>query len=116
MTAIEYEIFDDILIGNFAKTILHGNWQRLKPCTSPLYPNFTPYVAKYGDNGRARSEEELALYFDAYHRRIGLRGVVDLLIEQIDNRSKTIFRSLVCENSFMYRKVKGVYHSARKYF
>ena len=24
-----------------------------------LYPNFTPYVAKYGDNGMARSDDEL---------------------------------------------------------
>ena len=24
-----------------------------------LYPDFTPYVTKYGDNGEARSEDEL---------------------------------------------------------
>ena len=31
-----------------------------------LYPNFTPYVTKYGDNGMARSEEELKKYFQYY--------------------------------------------------
>ena len=31
-----------------------------------LYPDFTPYVAKYGDNGEAYSKEELKKYFDYY--------------------------------------------------
>jgi hypothetical protein len=50
VTALRYEIFDDLLIGNFMKTTLHGRWPQ-----SRLYPDFTPYVAKYGDNGRART-------------------------------------------------------------
>ena len=33
---------------------------------SSLYPDFTPYVAKYGDNGMARTEDELKKYFDYY--------------------------------------------------
>ena len=31
-----------------------------------LYPNFTPNVTKYGDNGISRSKEELKKYFDYY--------------------------------------------------
>ena len=31
-----------------------------------LYPNFTPYVTKYGDNGLAKSEKELKKYFQYY--------------------------------------------------
>ena len=31
-----------------------------------LYPDFTPYVSKYGDNGNARSDDELKKYFDYY--------------------------------------------------
>ena len=31
-----------------------------------LYPNFSPYVAKYGDNGLSRSSNELEEYFDYY--------------------------------------------------
>lgn len=41
VTALQYEIFDDLLIGNFMKTTLHGKWPR-----SRLYPHFSPYVAK----------------------------------------------------------------------
>ena len=31
-----------------------------------LYPNFTPYVTKYGDNGLSYSKEELDKYFEYY--------------------------------------------------
>ncbi len=67
MTAIEHEIFDDILIGNFAKTTLHGNWHAQG--TEALYPDFNPFIGKYGDNGRAHSKVELSAYFAEYRRR-----------------------------------------------
>ena len=50
--------FDDILIGNFMKTQLIG--------VKSLYPNFTPFVTKYSDNGIANSKSELGQYFDYY--------------------------------------------------
>jgi hypothetical protein len=56
--SIQHNIFDDLLIGNFMKTTLIN--------VPSLYPNFTPYVAKYGDNGEAYSNEELKKYFDYY--------------------------------------------------
>ena len=31
-----------------------------------LYPDFTPYVTKYGDNGNVYSNNELKNYFDYY--------------------------------------------------
>ena len=64
VTALKYEIFDDLLIGNFMKTTLHGKWPE-----SRLYPEFSPYVAKYADNGQARTQEELRAYFAEYRRR-----------------------------------------------
>lgn len=70
MTAIRYEIFDDLLIGNFVKTVLHGG-------VRSLYPDFTPYVAKYGDNGRAFSVDELHDYFQAYRKDCGFQGWLD---------------------------------------
>ena len=48
------------------KTTLHGKWPG-----SRLYPRFSPYVAKYADNGRARTSEELRAYFAEYRRRTG---------------------------------------------
>ena len=43
----------DILIC-FMKTQLIGDWK-----SSKLYPDFTPYVAKYNDNGRVQTKEEI---------------------------------------------------------
>ena len=51
MSAIDYRIFDDLLIGNFMKTTLHG--------VKSLYEEpgrFNFSVAKYGDNGLVESE------------------------------------------------------------
>ena len=31
-----------------------------------LYPNFTPFITKYGDNGNAYSKYELKKYFEYY--------------------------------------------------
>lgn len=68
MTSIRYEIFDDVLIGNFARTTLHGDWGGRRG-TDALYPDFGPFLTKYGDNGRARSAAELRDYFREYRRR-----------------------------------------------
>ena len=56
--AIKNNIFDDILIGNFAKFELIN--------VPSLYPDFSPYVTKYGDNGTAASKDELKNYFEYY--------------------------------------------------
>lgn len=64
MKAVEYEVFDDLLIGNFMRTTLHGTWK--EPF---LYPDFNPVVPKYADNGRAKSQGEVDEYFAEYRRR-----------------------------------------------
>jgi hypothetical protein len=68
LTAVTYRVFDDLLIGNFMKVTLHGRFAEGRP----LYPDFTPYVAKYGDNGLAYTQDELRAYFAAYRARAGL--------------------------------------------
>jgi len=57
-------IFDDLLIGNFIKVTLHGEWG-----PGRLYPDFSPFVAKYGDNGRAHTLKELREFHWSYFRR-----------------------------------------------
>ena len=47
-----------MLIGNFMKTQLIN--------IKSLYPDFTPYVTKYSDNGMAKSKQELKKYFKHY--------------------------------------------------
>lgn len=100
MTAIRYRFFDDMLIGNFMKTTLHGNWGERR-----LYPDFTPYVAKYGDNGMARSEKELRTYMSAYRQR----AVLDHLKFAIERKSEAVFRSLIAEDTTVYRSAKRAY-------
>lgn len=111
MTAIQYEIFDDMLIGNFMKTILHG---KLRSKTPTLYPYFTPYVAKYADNGRAKSKKELTLYFKTYKQRTEQRSVFDLLpLQRFEQRSKNFFRCHVSSDSIIYRAARRGYYTMK---
>lgn len=68
LTSVRYEIFDDLLIGNFTKTTLHGDWGG-KRGTDALYPDLGPYWTKFGDNGRARTPAELRAYLATYRQR-----------------------------------------------
>jgi hypothetical protein len=86
MSAIEYHVFDDLLIGNFMKTTLHGQWSLDK-----LQRDFGPHVAKYADNGHARSAEELAAYFDDYRRR----DMVGFVLNRFEIRAREAMRASV---------------------
>lgn len=99
--ALRWEIFDDLLIGNFMKTTLHGKFPE-----TGLYPDFTPYVAKYADNGLARTEEELKAYFRAYARRAPL----DYFRHVMEKRAVDVFRSFFYMDSAVYRLAKKGYH------
>ncbi len=60
MRAVRREVFDDLLIGNFMKTTLVR-------ARSLYSPDFTRVVAKYADNGRVKTPEELKSYFAYYN-------------------------------------------------
>tara|TARA_B100001287_G_C22552502_1_gene467541 strand:+ start:669 stop:920 length:252 start_codon:yes stop_codon:yes gene_type:complete len=66
-----------------------------------LYPNFTPYVTKYGDNGQARSEDELKKYFD-YYKLVSTNYWLDYL----KIKSENIIRPKI-------EKYRNIYHLAR---
>jgi hypothetical protein len=87
MTAIGYEIFDDLLIGNFMKTRLHGDWESVS-----LHPHFTPFVAKYADNGRARSKAELDAYFAEYRKRAPMAYLAHVLERESERRVRKFIR------------------------
>jgi hypothetical protein len=73
MHAITYEMFDDLLIGNFMKTTLHN--------MKSLYDgDFAYNVAKYGDNGRVETEEEIRAYLAIYRKRAGREFVYDAFL------------------------------------
>ncbi len=98
MTAIDYEIFDDLLIGNFMKTTLHG--------IEDLYPWFTPAVAKYGDNGRAFSRGEVLRYFGEYLRR----QPRDFILHQLEHQAKDKFRTMIPKDAKFYGTVRKYYY------
>jgi hypothetical protein len=67
-----------------------------------LYPDFTPYISKYGDNGLARTEEELKKYFD-YYRFISANYWLDYLKIKTEN----IIRPKI-------EKYRNIYFAVRK--
>jgi len=101
MTAIRYQIFDDLLIGNFMRTTLQG-----KMGAAGLYPDFTPYVAKYADNGGARSKEELVVYFRKYQQR----APFEYMRGRLRNVAKDVIRDRFSASSAPYRMARRAYH------
>ncbi len=101
MKAVEYEIFDDLLIGNFMKTYLHGEWK-----ASRLNPDFSPFIAKYSDNGRAKSKEEVRAYFAHYRKRMPL----DYLRAQFHNHAIRVITDRIPTNSPVLPLLKKTYY------
>jgi hypothetical protein len=98
MIAIEHELFDDLLIGNFMRTTLHN--------VGGLYPHFTPYVAKYADNGGAKSKRELDVYFGHYYMRDPIAHTLKLF----STASETVVRRTLPEDSKIFRAAKRLYY------
>jgi hypothetical protein len=101
MTSVEYEILDDMLIGNIMKVTLHGQFS-----SAPLYPHFTPYVTKYADNGRAKSKKELAAYFADYRARYPL----GYLRHRVEKRAVQAIRYSIEEDGSIYKACARTYH------
>ena len=102
MTAVRYEIFDDLLIGNFMKTTLHNIGSLYDP---PI--NFA--ITKFGDNGRAMTEQELAKYFKAYYRKCG----VEFIRQLMEEKSGLLFRRYVSKQNPLDLFAKRVYYAMR---
>ncbi len=101
MRAVKLEVFDDLLIGNFMKTTFVGKWDQ-----PSLYPDFTPYVAKYADNGGAKSANELAKYFQAYRKR----AVGDYLRHSIRSRVGQAIRARLGSKNRVYQLARTTYN------
>ena len=93
VSAVEWEVFDDLLNGNFMKTTIHGKCPRLLS-----EPDFVPYVTKYADNGQAKSNEEVRAYFRNYM----LRAPLDYLRNRIERRITNLVRFSLPEDSLLY--------------
>jgi hypothetical protein len=104
MVAIEYKIFDDLLIGNFMKTTLHN-------CESLYegYGNFTFNVAKYGDNGLAETNLEIENYLEIYRRRAGIEFLIDLF----EDKARNFLVRFLARDSKAFQKIKSLYLSVK---
>jgi L-ascorbate metabolism protein UlaG (beta-lactamase superfamily) len=113
VASLNWEIFDDLLIGNFMRTTLHGEWGPGK-----LYPDFTPYVAKYGDNGRAKTDAQLTAYFETYRKRdpLGhLRHSFDThCVRPAHEAVSTFLRRTAGPNSRAFTLAKSAYWGLRR--
>ena len=98
MTCIEHELFDDLLIGNYMRTTFFK--------LESLYPHFTPYVAKYADNGGAKTMRELGAYFRHYF----MRDPVAHALRHLVNGSEMVLRTALPEGSALFRAAKRVYY------
>lgn len=107
MRTMRYEIFDDLLIGNFMKTSLIGKWPN-----SGLYPDFTPYVGKYSDNGRAKTTDEVREYFREYRRRAPL----DYMRHRIQYKSAQAVISRIDADSEVYRLAQKSWWFIKRHF
>lgn len=103
--AVEHETFDDLLIGNFMKTTLLGVWPESK-----LYPNFTPYVTKYADNGLAKTPEQLKIYFAEYRHRAPLDYLRHRMADNVANAVRTRFNS----RSHIYQLAQSAWWKVNK--
>ena len=113
VSAVRHEVFDDLLIGNFMKTTLHGEWGR-----GMLYPDFSPYVAKYADNGRAKEKNELRAYFAEYRLRdpLGLlRHKLEMsCVRPLQQQSISVLQGLLPTESRAYRAARDTYCTLRR--
>ena len=104
MTSVDYRIFDDLLIGNFMKTTLHG----LDSLNAPP-AEFNYSVAKYADNGQAETESEIATYLAEYRRRAG----IDYLLSALEDQSRNFLTRFAKQDTPLYKMMKQLYVSLR---
>jgi hypothetical protein len=102
MTCIDYRIFDDLLIGNFMKTTLHGI-QSLNEAPG----EFNYHVAKYADNGQAETEAEVERYLAEYRRRSG----IDYFISSLEDQSRNFLTRFAKQDTPIYKMMKQLYVS-----
>ncbi|MDX2222405.1 MAG: hypothetical protein SFV21_06640 [Rhodospirillaceae bacterium] len=98
MSCIEHEIFDDLLIGNYMKTTLHG--------LESLYPDFSPYVAKYADNGGAKTKSQLYGYFGHYF----MRSPIASTLRYLTTNTERVFRKVCAEDTTLFKAAKALYY------
>jgi hypothetical protein len=87
------------------KTSLVGKWPQ-----SRLYPDFTPYVSKYADNGLAKSPEEIHEYFQQYSKR----APFEFFRHRLENSIASIVRTNLDTRSPLYQVAQKTWWFAKQ--
>ncbi|MBM4263993.1 MAG: hypothetical protein FJ145_21550 [Deltaproteobacteria bacterium] len=103
LTAVRYNVFDDLLIGNFMKTTFLGKWE------PPSLGEFTFLTAKVADNGMARSAAEVARYMQTYRDRFP----IDFVLHRFGSRTERLFRNFVGSGGPAFKAAKKMYSILR---
>lgn len=101
LTALRYEIFDDLLAANFMETTLHGKWP-----PGGLGTHFGPYLTRIGDNGRAHSRAEVDDYLRTYATRV---NAMDRLRNSLEGGGARFVRRAFEVDSAPYRLARRAY-------
>jgi hypothetical protein len=102
MSAIDYEVFDDLLIGNFMKTTMHK--------MGSLYEgDFNFAVTKFGDNGQVKTHREVDAYLKEYKRRAGADWYYHRLYENLLDRVRSTAVAYLPRESPTWRMAYQVY-------
>ena len=107
VTACQFNVFDDLLIGNFMKTKLYN--------LNSLYDsdfNFNANVCKVGDNGMAYTKDEIRLYNKEYAKRMGMEYFYDLFASKSKDYFKFFFKNY--GDSKYYTHIRRFYYSVFK--
>jgi len=99
MIAVKNNVFDDLLIGNFMKTIFVGDWN------STNLDSFSLNVSKIADNGGARTKKEVRDYYLEYIQR----DTKAIIAHLFGRESERIFRSFVDSESEIFKFSKKAY-------
>jgi hypothetical protein len=103
MKAVNYEIFDDLLVGNFMRTTFFG--------LNSLYDHdFAPLLTKYADNGKAKTEEEVSRYINEYKKRVGRQFIFETFM---DKSANILNRFLTNRESRARRLIKLIYYKIK---
>lgn len=113
LTAVQFEIFDDLLIGNFMKTTLHGG--RRKPT---VQDHLGPLIGKYADNAGAKKPDEVRRYLAGYRAKDPLgfvRARVDRgWVRPAQDLASRELRTRLGADSRLFKLAKGAYWAARR--
>jgi len=103
MKSVNFEIFDDLLIGNFMKTTFFG--------INSLYDHeFNQLLTKYADNGKAKTEAEVNHYINIYKKRIGREYIYNSFL---DKSANILTRYITDRSSLVRRILKSIYYKIK---